>query len=83
MDEEQKAVAIKVFNKSQVDPSKLEAIYREYRFMGEVVRHPNITKIFDMLHSDSRLFLVMDFAGRQNIEHMLRGRELGDKSETR
>ena len=38
-------------------------------------RHPNITKIFDMIHSDSRLFLVMDFAGRQNIEHMLRGRQ--------
>eukprot|EP00435_Cladocopium_sp_Y103_P050607 s1338_g15.t1 len=75
VDEDQQAVAIKVFNKSQVvDPGFLESIYREYRFMGEVVRHPNITKCLDMLHSNSRLFLVMEFAGSQNIEHMLRGR---------
>lgn len=75
VDEDQQAVAIKVFNKSQmVDPGVLESIYREYRFMGEVVRHPNITKCLEMLHSNSRLFLVMEFAGSQNIEHMLRGR---------
>eukprot|EP00438_Fugacium_kawagutii_P000709 Skav220050 [mRNA] locus=scaffold2981:417162:423165:- [translate_table: standard] len=88
VDEDQQAVAIKVFNKSQVvDPGILESIYREYRFMGEVVRHPNITKCLEMLHSNSRLFLVMEFAGSlsgtahaqqaagcQNIEHMLRGR---------
>lgn len=75
-DEEQQAVAIKVFNKSQVmDPGMLEAIYREYRFMGEVVRHPNIAKCLEMLHSNSRLFLVMEFAGSRNVEHMLRGRE--------
>lgn len=75
VDEDQQAVAIKVFNKSQVvDPGVLESIYREYRFMGEVVRHPNITKCIEMLHSNSRLFLVMEFAGSQNIEHMLRGR---------
>ena len=27
------------------------------------VRHPNITKCLEMLHSNSRLFLVMEFAG--------------------
>ncbi|CAJ1366411.1 unnamed protein product [Effrenium voratum] len=75
VDEEHQAVAIKVFDKSQVeDPSSLESIYREYRFMGEVVRHPNITKCLEKLHSSSRIFLVMEFAGSPNVEQMLLGR---------
>ena len=43
--------------------------------MGEVVRHPNIAKCLEMLHSNSRLFLVMEFAGSQNVEHMLMMRQ--------
>jgi len=72
----QKAIAIKVVEKSQTqDPGLLESIYREFRFMGEVVRHPNIAKCLDMLHSPSRIYLVMEFAGSGNIESIIAGRE--------
>ncbi|CAE7028784.1 CIPK7 [Symbiodinium sp. CCMP2592] len=64
VDADQKAVAIKIFEKSQTqDPGLLESIYREFRLTGEVVRHPNIAKCLDMIHSLSRVYLVMEFAG--------------------
>jgi len=76
VDADQKAVAIKIFEKSQTqDPGLLESIYREFRLTGEVVRHPNIAKCLDMIHSLSRVYLVMEFAGGANIEHIISCRQ--------
>ena len=36
------------------------------------LRHPNITKCIEMLHSNSRLFLVMEFAGSASGENCSR-----------
>ncbi|CAE7407123.1 Mark3 [Symbiodinium natans] len=76
VDVDQKAVAVKIFEKSQTqDPGLLESIYREFRLTGEVVRHPNIAKCLDMLHSLSRVYLIMEFAGGSNIEHIISCRQ--------
>lgn len=72
MDEKSQSVAIKVIDKSTVfTPGELEGIYRECRFLSDMLQHPNVARCIDMLHSQSRVYLVFDYAGDQNLAQVL------------
>lgn len=83
VDDDHRSVAIKVLEKVAVDdPGKLETVYREYRILSEIIRHPNIARCVDMLHSENRVYLIMEFAGSENVEHLLRGRTVQRMTES-
>jgi len=68
-------LAIKVYEKSNVrTPSMLESIYRHYRFTSELLVHANIPRCEEMLHSQRRLYMVLAFAGPQNLAVALHNR---------
>lgn len=70
--ENSKPCVIKVIQKSSVfTPGELEGIYREYRFLSEIIRHPNIVKCVTMLHSSIRVYFIFEHAGAQNLKQAL------------
>merc|ERR1712080_233922 len=72
VDPDENSFAIKVIEKNTVTtPSDLEGIYREYRFLTEIMRHPHIIRCLGMLHSISRVYLIFEFAGNQNLKCLL------------
>ncbi|XP_022083204.1 MAP/microtubule affinity-regulating kinase 3-like isoform X3 [Acanthaster planci] len=56
-----KEVAIKIIDKTQLNPSSLQKVYREVRIM-KLVDHPNIVKLFEVIETEKTLYLVMEFA---------------------
>jgi len=63
---------IKVIDKDKLmTPGELEGIYREFRFLSEIVRHPNVVRCLGMLHSPSRVYLIFEYAGNQNLSQLL------------
>jgi len=72
MDENKQLFAIKVIDKSKIFmPGELEGIYREYRFLSDIVKHVHVVRCLQMLHSPSRLYLVFEVAGDLNLAQML------------
>jgi len=72
LDTEGESCAIKVIDKSTVTtPGDLEGIYREFRFLSEIVRHPHVVRCLDMMHSSTRVYLVFEYAGNQNLAQLL------------
>jgi len=63
--------AIKITNKQNVlTPADLESIYREMRFLTILV-HPNITHAHEILHSNTHMYLVLEYAGPMNLAQLL------------
>ncbi|XP_078000999.1 MAP/microtubule affinity-regulating kinase 3-like isoform X2 [Glandiceps talaboti] len=56
-----KEVAIKIIDKTQLNPSSLQKVHREVRIM-KVLDHPNIVKLFEVIETDKTLYLVMEYA---------------------
>jgi MAP/microtubule affinity-regulating kinase len=54
-------VAIKIIDKTQLNPSSLQKLYREVRIM-KVLNHPNIVKLFEVIETEKTLYLVMEYA---------------------
>jgi len=66
--------AIKTVEKAEAyHPEEVEDVYREFVFLSHVIEHPNIVRCLDMLHSTSRVYLVFEFAGDQNLAQLLKG----------
>lgn len=51
--------AIEVIDVSQ--SRGLEGVYREYRIMNQLARHPNVVQCLGMLHSTNYLYFVKDY----------------------
>jgi serine/threonine protein kinase len=74
-DGQSKPVAIKVIDKCKVcTPGELEGVYREFRFLNEILKHPNVNHCVKMLHSERRVYLVFEFAGNQNVREVISDR---------
>mmetsp|Transcript_6772 Transcript_6772/g.16965 ORF Transcript_6772/g.16965 Transcript_6772/m.16965 type:complete len:498 (-) Transcript_6772:130-1623(-) len=74
-DNRNNSAAIKVIDKVKVcTPGELEGLYREFRFLCEIIKHPNITKCLGMMHSTARVYLIFEFAGNQNLAQALAAR---------
>ncbi|XP_064621146.1 MAP/microtubule affinity-regulating kinase 3-like isoform X6 [Lineus longissimus] len=57
----QSLVAIKIIDKTQLNPSSLQKLFREVRIM-KLLDHPNIVKLFEVIETDKTLYLVMEYA---------------------
>lgn len=54
-------VAIKIIDKTQLNPSSLQKLFREVRIMKHL-NHPNIVKLYEVIETDRSLYLVMEYA---------------------
>ncbi|KAK3599647.1 hypothetical protein CHS0354_029109 [Potamilus streckersoni] len=54
-------VAIKIIDKTQLNPSSLQKLFREVRIM-KILDHPNIVKLFEVIETEKTLYLVMEYA---------------------
>ncbi|XP_017754111.1 PREDICTED: serine/threonine-protein kinase MARK2-like isoform X4 [Eufriesea mexicana] len=54
-------VAIKIIDKTQLNPGSLQKLFREVRIM-KMLDHPNIVKLFQVIETDKTLYLVMEYA---------------------
>ena len=59
-------VAIKIIDKSQLDPTNLSKVYREVEVM-KLVNHPNIVKLYQVMETKSMLYLVSEFVPKGEI----------------
>ncbi|XP_013785563.1 serine/threonine-protein kinase MARK1-like isoform X2 [Limulus polyphemus] len=56
-----KEVAVKIVDKTQLNPSSLQKLFREVRIM-KVLDHPNIVKLYQVIETERTLYLVMEYA---------------------
>ncbi|KAJ8361546.1 hypothetical protein SKAU_G00180710 [Synaphobranchus kaupii] len=51
-------VAVKIIDKTQLNPTSLQKLFREVRIM-KILNHPNIVKLFEVIETEKTLYLVM------------------------
>ncbi|XP_075043810.1 serine/threonine-protein kinase MARK2 isoform X4 [Mixophyes fleayi] len=56
-----KEVAVKIIDKTQMNSSSLQKLFREVKIM-KVLNHPNIVKLFEVIDTEKTLYLVMEYA---------------------
>ncbi|XP_072407303.1 serine/threonine-protein kinase MARK2 isoform X2 [Chiloscyllium punctatum] len=56
-----KEVAVKIIDKTQLNSSSLQKLFREVRIM-KILNHPNIVKLFEVIETEKTLYLVMEYA---------------------
>lgn len=54
-------VAIKIIDKTRLDPSNLEKIYREVQIM-KLLNHPHIIKLYQVMETKDMLYIVTEYA---------------------
>ncbi|XP_032174076.1 serine/threonine-protein kinase MARK1 isoform X4 [Mustela erminea] len=54
-------VAVKIIDKTQLNPTSLQKLFREVRIM-KILNHPNIVKLFEVIETEKTLYLVMEYA---------------------
>ncbi|XP_057694045.1 MAP/microtubule affinity-regulating kinase 4 isoform X4 [Corythoichthys intestinalis] len=54
-------VAIKIIDKTQLNPSSLQKLFREVRIM-KTLNHPNIVQLFEVIETEKTLYLIMEYA---------------------
>jgi len=54
-------VAIKIIDKTQLNPSSLQKLFREVRIM-KYIDHPNIVKLYEVIETEKTLYLIMEYA---------------------
>ncbi|XP_073348624.1 MAP/microtubule affinity-regulating kinase 3-like isoform X3 [Pagrus major] len=54
-------VAIKIIDKTQLNPTSLQKLLREVRIM-KILNHPNIVKLFEVIETEKTLYLMMEYA---------------------
>ncbi|XP_001359986.3 serine/threonine-protein kinase MARK2 [Drosophila pseudoobscura] len=65
-------VAIKVIDKTQLNTSARQKLYREVRIM-KLLNHPNIVRLFQVIESERSLYLVMEYASRGELfDHLVK-----------
>lgn len=53
-------VAIKIIDKTQLNPTSLQKVYREVRLM-RLLDHPHIVKLYEVIETDRFLYLVIEY----------------------
>lgn len=54
-------VAIKIIDKTQLNQTSLQKLFREVRIM-KFLDHPNIVKLYEVIETEKTLYLVMEYA---------------------
>ncbi|AWO98580.1 putative MAP/microtubule affinity-regulating kinase 4 [Scophthalmus maximus] len=68
-------VAIKIIDKTQLNPTSLQKLFREVRIM-KTLNHPNIVQLFEVIETEKTLYLIMEYAsGGEVFDYLVaRGR---------
>ena len=64
--------ALKVLHKKELQTSKVEKQLRRETEIQSNLRHPNILRLFGHFHDSSRVFLILEFAGKGELYKILR-----------
>ena len=67
-------VAIKVYNKLQMEKDELENVYREIDIMRQC-RHPNIIKLYDVFENRKNIYIVLEFLAGGDLFTYLENRK--------
>uniref|UniRef100_UPI00373FE4B9 MAP/microtubule affinity-regulating kinase 3 n=1 Tax=Homo sapiens TaxID=9606 RepID=UPI00373FE4B9 len=59
-------VAIKIIDKTQLNPTSLQKLFREVRIM-KILNHPNIIKLFEVIETEKTLYLIMEYASKGEV----------------
>ncbi|XP_077473291.1 serine/threonine-protein kinase SIK1 isoform X1 [Stigmatopora argus] len=63
-------VAIKIIDKTRLNPSNLEKIYREVQIM-KLLNHPHIIKLYQVMETKDMLYIVTEYAKNgEMFEHL-------------
>ncbi|KAG7275907.1 hypothetical protein CRUP_011357 [Coryphaenoides rupestris] len=63
-------VAIKIIDKTRLNPSDLEKIYREVQIM-KLLNHPHIIKLYQVMETKDMLYIVTEYAKNgEMFEHL-------------
>ncbi|XP_030634373.1 MAP/microtubule affinity-regulating kinase 4 isoform X2 [Chanos chanos] len=54
-------VAIKIIDKTQLNPTSLQKLFREVRIM-KGLNHPNIVRLFEVIETEKTMYLIMEYA---------------------
>uniref|UniRef100_A0A3Q4AQ91 MAP/microtubule affinity-regulating kinase 3 n=1 Tax=Mola mola TaxID=94237 RepID=A0A3Q4AQ91_MOLML len=54
-------VAIKIIDKTQLNPTSLQKLFREVRIM-KTLNHPNIVQLLEVIETEKTLYLIMEYA---------------------
>ncbi|XP_030376189.1 serine/threonine-protein kinase MARK2-like [Scaptodrosophila lebanonensis] len=72
-------VAIKVIDKTQLNSSAKQKLYREVRIM-KLLNHPNIVRLFQVIESERTLYLVMEYASRGELfDHLVKNGRMRER----
>ncbi|EDV42776.1 uncharacterized protein Dana_GF18162 [Drosophila ananassae] len=72
-------VAIKVIDKTQLNTSARQKLYREVRIM-KLLNHPNIVRLFQVIESERTLYLVMEYASRGELfDHLVKNGRMRER----
>ncbi|XP_048856493.1 MAP/microtubule affinity-regulating kinase 3-like isoform X5 [Brienomyrus brachyistius] len=72
-------VAIKIIDKTQLNPTSLQKLFREVRIM-KILNHPNIVKLFEVIETEKTLYLVMEYAsGGEVFDYLVAHGRLKEK----
>lgn len=70
-DPEKRKVAIKIINKKKCDKEfRLKFLPRELQIFSALL-HPNIVEIYDIIHIRCNVYIVMEYAGKDNLQNYL------------
>nr|XP_056714273.1 serine/threonine-protein kinase SIK1 [Euleptes europaea] len=75
-------VAIKIIDKTRLDPSNLEKIYREVQIM-KLLNHPHIIKLYQVMETKDMLYIVTEFAKNGEMFDLLTSHGHLSESEAR
>jgi MAP/microtubule affinity-regulating kinase len=59
-------VAIKIIDKTQLNPNSLEKLFREVSIM-KILQHPNIVKLYEVIETDKTLYLIMEYVNNGEV----------------
>ncbi|KAM7283366.1 serine/threonine-protein kinase SIK2 isoform X1 [Ixodes scapularis] len=59
-------VAIKIIDKTQLDPANLDKVYREVHIM-KMLSHPHIVKLYQVMETKNMLYLVSEYASQGEV----------------
>ncbi|KAH8251625.1 hypothetical protein KR038_003062 [Drosophila bunnanda] len=72
-------VAIKVIDKTQLNTSARQKLYREVKIM-KLLNHPNIIRLFQVIESERTLYLVMEYASRGELfDHLVKNGRMRER----
>lgn len=64
-------VAIKIIDKTCLDDENLAKTYREISIL-KILRHPNITRLYEVMESKNMIYLVTEYAARGEVfDHLV------------